>query len=142
MLSEYRIKKYFNLAKKASNMSDYMGNRRIRIGSVLVYKNKVVATGWNTSKTSVLQAEYNELRGFDPMCFRNVWHSEMLCLHRAEKLGIDFSRAALFVYREKCNGAAGMAKPCAACDAFIRKCGVKHIYYTTDKGWAYEYIKY
>lgn len=143
MLTETRINRYFNLAKHACAMSDFAGTKKIKIGSVLIYKNKVISIGWNTSKTSVLQAEYNHFRGFDPYSnVRNSWHSEMLCLHRAKNLNIDWSKAILFTYRQKCNGDTGIAKPCAACTAFIKKCGIKNIFYTTDYGWVHEYIDY
>ena len=43
--------KFFKLAKNASKLSDY-SKRKIHIGAILVYKNKVIASGWNTQKTS------------------------------------------------------------------------------------------
>jgi tRNA(Arg) A34 adenosine deaminase TadA len=130
MLTETRINKYFGLAAHACAMSDFVGTKRVKMG-------------WNTSKTSVLQAEYNGLRGFDPHDnVRNTWHSEMLCLHRARNLNIDWSKASLFTFRQKCDGTPGIAKPCAACSAYIRECGIKNIYYTTNEGWVHEHIEY
>lgn len=54
MLSEKAINKYFKMAKAASELSDFP---RINIGSVVVYKGKVVSVGWNTTKTSPVQFE-------------------------------------------------------------------------------------
>ena len=53
--------KYFELAKNASKLSDYNKNN-IRIGAILVYKNKVIASGWNTKKTNPMQLYYNKYR--------------------------------------------------------------------------------
>ena len=48
------INKGFELAKNASEFSDYNKNN-IRIGSVIIYKNRVLGIGYNTKKTSPIQ---------------------------------------------------------------------------------------
>ena len=49
--------RYFKLAKNVSELSDY-NKRNIKIGAVLVYKNKVIGTGYNTNKTSPLAVAF------------------------------------------------------------------------------------
>ena len=45
------INKGFELAKKASEFSDY-NKKNIHIGSVIMYKNRILGIGYNTNKTS------------------------------------------------------------------------------------------
>ena len=56
-----KMNKYFKLARHASEMSDY-NRKNIHIGAVLVYKKQILATGWNTNKTSPIQYKYNKYR--------------------------------------------------------------------------------
>ena len=75
-LSDKRVQKYFELARNASH---YSNNKRAKLGSVLVYKGRIISIGYNEGeKTSPLQKEYNALRGFDPNCsgVKNTIHSE------------------------------------------------------------------
>lgn len=140
MLSERRVKRYFDLAENASCCSDFHGTKKVKLGSVLIYKGKVMSVGWNTDKSSPIQKQFNALRDLDTtQCtVRHGTHSEMLCLIRAKDLEIDFSKASLFTYRKKRDGTAGNAKPCPACAEYIKQLGIKNIYYTTDEGYAYE----
>ena len=55
------INKGFELAKKASEFSDY-NKKNIHIGSVIMYKNRILGIGYNTNKTSPIQYKYNYYR--------------------------------------------------------------------------------
>ena len=55
------INRFFTLARNASKLSDY-NKKKIHIGAILVYKNKIIASGWNTQKTSPVQYKYNLYR--------------------------------------------------------------------------------
>ena len=139
-LSDKRVQKYFELARNASH---YSNNNRAKLGSVLVYKGRIISIGYNEGeKTSPLQKEYNALRGFDPNCsgVKNTIHSECSCLIRARGANIDFSKAHLFTYRIKKDGSQGLARYCPACGGIIKSMGIKNVYYTLDEpgGWCYE----
>lgn len=141
-LTETRILHYLSLAKNACQYSD---NHRARLGSVIIYKNKVISVGWNLeNKTNPLQKEYNRLRGYDPdsSFARNTLHAEFSAMIRIKDMGIDFSRVHLFVYRIKKDGSVGYARPCPACMGFAKSLGIKHIYYSTEyrDGWCYERV--
>lgn len=141
-MTETRIEKYFALAKEACKFSDM---HKAHLGSILVHKNKVISIGWNIgSKTSPIQKEYNKLRGFDPNLSEvvNSLHAEMLCLHRARNLDIEWGKASLFTYRIKKDGSQGLARSCPACMGYAKTLGLGNMYYTTEDGWAYEKIKY
>ena len=81
-----RDKRYYSLAEKASSFSDY---KKCHIGCIAVYKNKVIAAGYNTNKTSPLQAEYNKYRGYILPPQKNGIHAEMSCLIKIKDMDID-----------------------------------------------------
>lgn len=140
------INKFFNLAKIASKFSDY-NRKNIHIGSVLVYKNKVIANGFNTSKTNPIQYQYNKYRELNNNTNRTFSaddhlpcvHSEMMCLINTKDIEIDWSKVSLFVYRESCNKTR-MCRPCPSCMQALKDRGIKHIYYTSERGYNYEKI--
>lgn len=141
-MTETKIQKFLSLAKEASKFSDM---KKTHLGSVLIYRNKVISVGWNVkSKTSPIQKEYNKLRGYDPnsSVAINSLHAEMMCLHKARNLDINWNRASLFTYRTKKDGSRGLAKSCPACMGYARYLGLGYIFYTTDTGWSYERIEY
>lgn len=139
-LTETRIKHYFNLARNACYYSD---NHRARLGSVIVYKNKVISIGWNVeNKTNPLQEEYNRLREYDIDVnkTKSSIHAEFAAMLKIKHMNIEFNKINLFVYRIRKDESIGNARPCAACMGFAKKLGIKNIYYTTNDGWAYERI--
>lgn len=135
------VDKYFSLAKKASQFSNFCGKTTSRhTGCVIVYKNNVVGVGWNIDKEHPLQKKYNKERGFNPDCCKNSLHAEMYALVKSEGLDIDWEKAAIFTYRQYANLLPAMARPCRACMAAIKDRGIKNIYYTTEYGWANEVL--
>ena len=142
-LTESRIKHYLELAKNACQYSD---NKRTKLGSVIVYKNKVLSIGWNMeNKTNPLQEEYNKLRNYDinVKFTKSSLHAEFAAMIKIKNMNIDFSRVHLFVCRIKKDGTLGYARPCPACMGFAKSLGIKHIYYSTEHGensWCYERI--
>lgn len=138
-LSLNRINHYLKLAKNACYYSDYT---KVRMGAVLIYKNKVISVGWNSKKTSPLQKDLNRLRNFPVDCGKahHTLHAEVACLSKAKDLDIDWGRASIFVYRIKKDGSAGLSYPCKGCMALIKSMGIKNIYFSTENGWGYERI--
>lgn len=132
-MNEKRIQRYFNLAKKASEYSDYVD--RYKMGAVAIYKNIYLAYGFNHCKTSPSLVEYTKYRGFKVQPF---FHAESHCLNKIKDLDIDFSKVSIFVYREHKNGITALAKPCPSCNKLIKDLRIHNVYYTTNDGWAYE----
>ena len=129
------IDKYVSFAKSASQYSDFCGEKVSRhTGCVMVYKNKVISVGWNTSKEHPLQKKYNKERGFDTDVSKNSLHAEMYALIKSEGLEIDWSKVIMFVYREHADGGLAMAKPCEACEKAIADRGIKTVFYTSKYG--------
>lgn len=135
------IERYFKLAKNASTFSDC----KIKVGAILVYKNKVLSVGYNTSKSNPIQKMYNKyrnqngIRQFDVDKQNNGVHAEIMCLQHVTRLFKgDLSKCSIFVYSETKNGSTRLIRPCMACLKYITELGIKNIYYTTNNGWQYE----
>jgi deoxycytidylate deaminase len=140
------IEKFFKLAKNASKLSDYK-RKKIHIGAILVYKNKVIASGWNTQKTSPIQYKYNIYREnlkkdnyFSANDHLPCIHAEMKCLIDSKDMNIDWSKVSLFVYRESC-GKTRLCRPCLSCEKALKDRNIKNIYYTSERGYNYERIE-
>ncbi len=131
---------YFNKAKEVSKLSDF---NKIHIGCIAVYKNIIIAKGYNTNKTNPLQKLYNHYRelewvnGIQP---KPKLHAEMMCILKIMHLDIDFSKVKLYIYREDLNKNLAICRPCNACMKAIKDLGIKKIYYTTNGGYKYEKI--
>ena len=103
--------KGYLLARAASEKSDFP---RSHTGAVAIYHNKVLAIGWNSNKTSSMQARYNAARGFDGYTFKSTVHAEMMVINKIKYLNIDFSHVRLFIWRG--DDEPMISKPCAACE--------------------------
>lgn len=140
------IERFFNLARNCSKLSDY-NKKNVHIGAIIVYKNKVIANGYNTSKTSPIQYKYNKYRELITKNTRAyiaddhlpTIHAEMKCLIDTKDMDIDWSKAHMFIYRESC-GHTRMCKPCPSCTKALRDRGIKNIWYTTEDGFVYKNI--
>ena len=128
----------FKVARECSFHSDYCGHARI--GCVLTYHGTILAKSCNSDKTHTMQSVFNVRR------FKNSGnrylpdkrHAELGVLSRVRYLDIDWGKAHLYIYRELRDGTLAMARPCKACWSAIEKMGIKHVHYTTDKGYCYE----
>lgn len=131
----------FKIAREISLQATYCGSARI--GCIAVYRGTILAKGFNSDKTHTIQAKFNVYR------FKNngnrylpeKLHAETKVLQAIKYLDIDFSRVHLYIYREWKDGTIAMSRPCDACFAAIQKLGIKHIHYTTDRGYAYEKLR-
>ena len=136
--------RYFKFAREASMKATYTGSHRFSpmIGAIAIYKGTIVATAWNTNKTSPLQAHYNVYR------FRantpDKAHAEASLIQKLRwKFGdsIDWNKVHIYLYREYKNGNLAPSRPCPSCLAMIQELGIKKIYYTTEAGYAEEKFK-
>ena len=137
-MNSSRIEHYLSLAENACVFSD---NTRTRVGCVVVYRNSVISVGWNPeNKEHPIQKKYNELRGSYTKTpkFTDRVHAEVMALARIKYMFIDWSRVSVFVCRILKDGTREMARPCQACQGYMRKLGVRDVYYTTSNGYSYE----
>lgn len=133
------MKRCFKIAKEARNASDWKGQH---LGSVIVYKNKILSIGWNTSKETPLQKKFNKYRTFDEKVYKNSEHAEMRAirtlLHDYDEKDLDFSKISIYIYRDRKDGSLGLAKPCPACEMAIRSLGIKNVFYTGENSIIHE----
>jgi deoxycytidylate deaminase len=138
------IERGFKLAKNASEFSDY-NKKNVHVGAVVLYKNKPIGVGWNTSRTHPYQLKYNKYRELaknrDYICDEHepCLHAELMALqHATRSFKGDLSKCSIFVYSEKKDGSTRLTKPCNACSKRLEELGIRNIYYTTNNGWQYE----
>ena len=87
--------------------------------ALVVKKKRVLSVGYNNPKTHPLaNTKMRQL------------HAEMDAIIRCTPDQLD--GAELIVVRARRDRKVGMAKPCRACDAFVRRMGLKRVYYTVD----------
>jgi deoxycytidylate deaminase len=113
---------FFKLAKRTS----FKSPSKIKIGCVIVQKNRVISFGFNNmSKTCPGM---------------NTWgsfiHSELSAL-----LGLtaeETKGATAYIYRETANGDLAKSRPCPVCYNALKEAGIKKICYTTENGYEKE----
>lgn len=122
--------RYFEMAKKASEFSDFQMHH---LGCVVVYKNYILSIGFNTNRTHPIQMQYNRYRNFNnPENVKHKLHAEIAGLLKIRDLDIDWSKVEIYIYRENKNGKPALAYPCVGCINYIRELGIKKLYYTGD----------
>lgn len=138
--SDYR---YFEEAHKLALTSEYPC---FKIGCVLVYKNKVIGSGVNASKTCPDQKFYNrKYRNFrvgtkPPM---DMIHAEIAALRSVPynvAQEVNWSKVKVYTYRispGKPSG-HGLSRCCPGCLHALKDKGVRKLFYTTDDGFCFE----
>lgn len=129
---------YFKAAKAISGLSDY----KQKIGCVVVYKHKIIGSGFNHHKTNPLQKKYNKYRFNEDTGFHSVHAETDALLPLISRKDIDFSHVSLYIYREYKNGVPALARCCNSCMELIKSLGIKNIYYTNHEGYSHEGILY
>lgn len=128
---------FFNAAKEIANLSDF---RRIHIGCVVVSKNRIISSGCNTTKTNPLQKKYNAVRFTEDG--NHGCHAETSALLPLLKEGsFDGAHSKIYLYREHADGSLALSRPCASCMKMLQDAGIRHIYYTTENGYAEEILR-
>lgn len=128
---------FFKTAQSLSMLSDH----RCKIGCIIVDKHRVISSGHNSNtKCHPIQAQI-DTKHFNCFCTGKV-HAETSAIIPLLKTKEDYSRATLYTYREHKDGSLAMARPCPRCMELIRQIGITKIKYTTDEGYATEYLEY
>ena len=112
-----------------------------KVGAIILKKGKIVASAVNLEKKShPIQAFYGEkascIHNNNGLSQKIYLHSEVNCLIRSKGRGDTIIVARV-------GGRGGkelrMAKPCKICSLALEEYGIKHIHYSTDNGFLYEY---
>jgi tRNA(Arg) A34 adenosine deaminase TadA len=103
-----------------------------KVGSVLLYKNKVIATATNLERKShPLQAKLAEKVGLKEKIYL---HSEIAALVKCRE-----ECDAIVVARVNNQNKLRNSKPCPICSLALKQANVSKVYYSTDDGFLYEY---
>ena len=133
-----RDKRFFEITRLISYTSEY---KRIKIGAIVVKKNKIISVGVNSYKTHPIQRRYNIFRfNIFTTDTAHTLHAEIQALVNIP-YGTELSDLTLYTYRENRDGKLAKSRPCPSCMNLIKDIGIKKICYTTDEGYAIEYLK-
>ena len=138
MARDYR---FIEAARKAALESDFP----TRVGAIAVYGGRVIASAFSSQKTNPLQSKYNIYRKFQTDCADCLpkVHAEISLITKLRRVqNIDLKRVKVYVYRVCKSRDKGLARPCKACLIALRDAGIRAVYYTTDFGYAHEWIDY
>lgn len=129
---------YFKAAAQLAEFSTYT---KSPTGCVIVYKNKIISTGFNKNKTDPLQRVYNKYRSI-PIDSPPKLHAETVAIKQLlDAENIRWNLLSLYIVRLRHITPYGLASPCPSCMQLIKEHGIHHIYYTTNNGYAYEYVE-
>ena len=119
-----RISRMLDAATAVALASPGVGGRNknnFRVGAVLFHGKQILAARNNELKTHPL------LTRFSAFPFKHAETNCIICI------GFNASHgSSLAVSRVKRDGSVALAKPCAACQAIIKKAGIRRVFYTTD----------
>lgn len=125
---------------KAAQSVSYLSDHRCRIGCVVVDKHRIISSGHNSNtKCHPIQAAL-DTKHFECFCTGKL-HAETSALLPLLKSKEDFSRATIYTYRECKDGSLAMSRPCPRCMELIKQLKITRIKYTTDCGYATEYLE-
>lgn len=121
-----------------------------KVGAVIMCQGVIVGAGRNSLKTDPLQRHWNRYRTFDyltpsdPSNMDSI-HAEIAAI-KSLPYTVDrqlkWGQARVYVFRVAPGLPLGhgMARPCPACWKAVEDKGVRQVVYTTDKGFAKEFV--
>lgn len=125
--------KHINLAIVQAKLSTHPHHS---LGCVLVYKNRVLASGFNSIKTDTKAPKF--YKETTKKTFQNC-HAEFNALKKLDKDWVSsrnkhplLTRITAYIARIKADGTTGMARPCTNCLKLFKRYGIKTIYYTDN----------
>ena len=114
-----RYKRFVKVALDLATAAHRDRDCYYQLCALVVKKKRVLAVGYNNPKTHPLaKTKMRQL------------HAELAACIRCSR--DELKGAELIVVRARRDRKVGMAKPCAACHAFIASMGIKSVHYTTD----------
>ena len=105
---------------------------RIKVGAILLNKNKTIVTATNLeTKSHPIQAKFAERVGLHQKIYLNA---EIAALVKCKE-----ECDTIVVARVNKQGKIRLAKPCPICSLAIKEAGISKVHYTTNQGFLYEY---
>ena len=116
-----KMKRVIEFAKEEALKSDY----KIKLGCVILDKNKVISRGHNYKQKSVKSLTKKFLY------YEFSIHAEVDAIIKART---DLKGMTLVVVRINNSGELMYAKPCEHCQMYINFVGIKKVFYSTKEG--------
>ena len=109
-----KSKRIFNILKVLAQSSE--GVKNSNHTAAILYRGKIIAFGWNHTKTHPFQKQYSRR---PEECF---FHAEIHAIHNAlKKLELrELEKSTLYVLRLKNNGEVSNSCPCTGCRIAIK----------------------
>lgn len=137
--------RFFSFARECALNSDFHKRARFHVGCVVVWKNSIIAKSNNRTTTHTIQWKYNikyrpsRFNTSSNRYYPSYVHAEIAALSKIKYLDIDFSKVDVYVYRELWDGTRACARPCIACESFMRDLGITHVCYTMENSFVEEW---
>lgn len=114
--------KLFELAKHVTPVAN------AKIISAVVFRGRIYGIGQNSYKTHPIAKKFHD----NPQ--KQCLHAEMdACIKALYNLSEDdIKKATIYVLRSKKNFTPGLAKPCKACENFIKSLGIIKVAYSLN----------
>lgn len=136
------MKVYKRLEEIAQSLIEYNSHRRCRHFTFVLYKNRLIATGINSSKThplNLINRKISKVTGNDYSDQKQTC-SELNAILKLKRLtNIDTKKCVLVNIRFDRNNRVAIARPCMSCQSLLRYFEFKSIIYTDNSG---NYLKY
>lgn len=118
----------------------YSSPSEFKVGAVLLSKKKVISFSCNYDRrTHPVQSKWAtraEMRYGEDYSKKTYLHAEIGALIKAKK---DADTVVIC----RVGGLSGLellnARPCKVCSGFLIESGIKHVHYSTNQGFRYEY---
>lgn len=122
-----------NIAKTSSSKK--------KVGSIILKKNKIISSAVNIEKKShPIQAFYGNIAS---NIHRNAGLSKKIYLHSEINCLLKSKGKGDTIIVARVGGRGGLelrnSKPCSICSLALKEYGIKHVHYSTNNGFLYEY---
>ena len=136
------MKQFKRLEEIAQSLVGYNSDRRCRHFTFILYKNKLIATGTNNTKThpfNLINRKVSKVTGEDYSEQKQTC-SELNAILKLKRLtNIDTKKCTLINIRYDRNNNVALAKPCSSCQNLLRYHEFKQIIWSTNGGrYSYE----
>lgn len=112
----------FERLRKISIKEAQKSNHKIKLGAVIMRKNRPLSVGYNQNKTSPKLLKY----------FRHATiHAEICACQNVVNKNL-LKGADIYVFRETKDGKPAFSRPCSLCCQYLYDMGVKRAYWTTN----------
>jgi len=113
-----RYQRFARMALELASILD--NNMTYQLCSLIVKRNRVLAVGYNSRKTSPMMQNSH----------MQMWHAESHAVSRCPQNELD--GAEIIVARVRSSGKPGLARPCKICEDILRRYGIRRVFYTVN----------